>query len=140
MSKEEGQIPQVEPKVDKRIATQLPELFRDEDAEELGKFEDYEVRILEYKGSRDKIIWSKCYVKCYPTGQGPSLNLNIDMRYEVTSGEGVFWCNGKTMNVEAGQSFIVEAGQPHFFHNYSKTVEFEFTFDYPDKLRVSGLR
>ena len=93
-------------------------------------------RILEHKDSKEKILWSKCYIKLYPSGQGPTLNLNIDMRYEVIAGEAVFWINGATTNVEAGHSFVVEANQTHFFHNYSNSVEFQFAFDYPDKLRM----
>ena len=137
---EEEEIPTVDPKVDHRVVSQIPPLMRDEDAESVGDFQDYEVKILEHKDTKDKVLWSKCFVKLYPRGQGPPLNLNIDMRYEITSGEAVFWINGKTTNVEAGHSFVVEANQSHFFHNYSNSVEFQFAFDYPDKLRMKGLR
>ena len=136
----EEEIPQVEPKVDKRAPSQIPPLLKDDDAESIGDYESYEVKILEHKDSKEKILWSKCYIKLYPRGQGPTLNLNIDMRYEVIAGEAVFWINGATTNVEAGHSFVVEANQTHFFHNYSNSVEFQFAFDYPDKLRMKGLR
>lgn len=140
LEKVKEEIPQIDPKVDKRIPVDIPELMNDGMAVPLGEYEEYEVRVLEHKDSKGKVLWSKCFVKIYPPGQGPALNLNIEMRYEITAGEAVFWINGKTVNVETGHSFVVEAGMPHFFHNYSKSVEFEFTFDYPDKLRMKGLR